>query len=74
MGELPDTPLVIIEDLVLPVVLHHVFEDEGVVDHRRSHRLLVPLNLLLHLELILNMRLHGLGANHFLLNFFLKLN
>ena len=72
MGQLPNLPIIVIEDLVLAIVLNHVFPDELVVDDSRPDCLLVLLNFLLGLQLVLNVTLHRLslsGFHHFARNF-----
>ena len=65
MGQLPNLTIIVIEDLILAIVLHHVLPDELVVDDSRPDRLLVLLNLLLRLQLILNVTLHRLSPASF---------
>ena len=65
MGQLPNLPIIVIEDLILAIVLHHVLPDELVVDDGRPDRLLVLLNLLLGLQLVLNVTLHRLSLSCF---------
>lgn len=65
MGQLPNLTIIVIEDLVLAIVLHHVLPDELVVDDGRPDRLLVLLNLLLGLQLVLNVTLHRLSLSCF---------
>jgi len=60
MGQLPDLPIIVIEDLILAVILDHVLSDELVIDDSWSDRFLVLLNLLLRLELVLDVALHRL--------------
>ena len=64
MGQLPDLPVIVVEDLVLAVVLNHVLRDQLVIDHRRTHCLLILLNLLLGFELLLDVRFHRLMCEH----------
>ena len=65
MGKLPNLTIIVIEDLILAIVLHHVLPDELVVDNGRPDRLLVLLNLLLGLQLVLNVTLHRLSLSCF---------
>ena len=65
MGQLPNLPIIVIEDLILAIVLDHVLADELVIDDSRPDRLLVLLNLLLGLQLILNVTLHRLSLSCF---------
>jgi len=60
MGQLPDLPIIVIEDLILAVILDHVLSDELVIDDSWSDRFLVLFNLLLRLELVLDVALHRL--------------
>lgn len=65
MGQLPNLTIIVIEDLILAIVLHHVLPDELIVDDGRPDRLLVLLNLLLGLQLVLNVTLHRLSLSCF---------
>ena len=65
MSQLPNLTIIVIEDLILAIVLHHVLPDELVVDDGRPDRLLVLLNLLLGLQLVLNVTLHRLSLSCF---------
>ena len=65
MGQLPNLTIIVIEDLILAIVLHHVLPDELVVDDGRPDRLLVLLNLLFGLQLVLNVTLHRLSLSCF---------
>ena len=65
MGQLPNLTIIVIEDLILAIVLHHVLPDELVVDDGRPDCLLVLLNLLFGLQLVLNVTLHRLSLSCF---------
>ena len=65
MGQLPNLPIIVIEDLILTIVLNHVLTNELVIDDSRPDRLLVLLNLLLGLQLVLNVTLHRLSLSCF---------
>ena len=65
MGQLPNLPIIVIEDLILAIVLDHVLADELVVDDSRPDCLLVLLNLLLGLQLVLNVTLHRFSLPSF---------
>ena len=65
MGQLPNLTIIVIEDLILAIVLHHVLPDELVVNDSRPDCLLVLLNLLLGLQLVLNVTLHRLSLSCF---------
>lgn len=64
MREFPYSAVVIVEDLVLSIILHHVFSDQLVIYDGWPHRLLVFFNLLLVFEALLNVRL-DLSVHHF---------
>ena len=58
MRQLPDHPIIVIEDRVGTVVLDHVLLYESVIDNCGADRLTVLLNLLLFLQLVLDVRAH----------------
>ena len=65
MRQLPNLPVIVVEDLILPIVFYHVLADELVVDDSWPDRLLVLLNLLLSFQLILNVPFHRLSPGRF---------
>jgi len=62
--EFPYSAVVIVKDLVLSIILHHVFSDQLVIYNGWPHSLLVFLNLLLVFEAFLYVRL-DLCIHHF---------
>lgn len=58
MCQIPDTHILLIEDLVLLVILNHVALDESVIDYSWLHSFGIFLNFTFSLKLVTNMRQH----------------